>query len=242
MVVVDAIVVVVAGSGSGNNGSGRGRDSSGGGCVAVAVSVAASAAAAVVAERWQCRSGGNARGCGNDSDNVSLGGAAGDANLPHQIDSAASKGNRLNSAQRSWLATPFYPSGGLRFVDLFVLAAVERIERRNTTGGIPDGGGRSKPPNVLNRLVGRGVEAAGCEGRGSEQFGSATRRGHFAPSGLPFIKILFRACRERREPAESRREPSPPLSRYKRRRTLATPSSRASRRVRSRLSRGCFFA
>lgn len=56
----------------------------------------------------------------------------------------------------------------------------------------------------------RGAEVEpAAEGRGNPQFGSATRRGHFALSGLSFIKILFCACRERREPAESRRESSP---------------------------------
>lgn len=62
-------------------------------------------------------------------------------------------------------------------------------------------------------------------------------------SGLSFIKILFRACRERRErePAEPlAREPSPPFSRHYQR-TLATPSSRASH-ARSRSPRGCFVA
>jgi len=65
-------------------------------------------------------------------------------------------------------------------------------------------GGRSEPPSAVSRDTRRGVEAAGREGRGSEQFGSATRRGHFALSGLSFIKILFRACGERTEPAERR--------------------------------------
>lgn len=50
-------------------------------------------------------------------------------------------------------------------------------------------------------------------------------------SGLSFIKILFRACRERRERERTAeplaREPSPPFSRHYQR-TLATPSSRAS--------------